>query len=101
MTPKPLFYALPAVPLTSEQNPIRPRTGQAESNGGAAFAAQQDKSPAVVPLYEYRRGEQGAPMYSTDPDREEPGLMRSAQPLCRVWRNPQPLLILDRHAMPA
>lgn len=101
LTPKPLFYALPAVPLTSEQSPTRPRTGQVESHSGGEFAAQQDKSLAVVPLYEYRDGKQGARTYSTNADLQEPGLTRSAAAVCRVWRIPQSRMILERHARPA
>lgn len=62
------------------------------------FIGRQDRSPAVIQLYEYRQGERGARFYSTNPNLEEPGTTRAARPICRVWRNPLPLLILDRSA---
>jgi hypothetical protein len=59
-------------------------------------STRQDASPSVVPLYEYRRTVSGARFYSTNPDLNSRALRRSAQPICRVWRNPMSLLILDR-----
>ena len=57
-------------------------------------------SPAVVPLYEYRDIKLGARFYSTRADLETKTIKRAAQPVCRVWRNPMSLLILDRQARP-
>ncbi|MGH9932457.1 MAG: hypothetical protein ACREA9_24915 [Pyrinomonadaceae bacterium] len=68
---QPLFYALPM------------------SDGG------KEVSPVVIPLYEYRHGESGARFYSTRPDLENKKIKRTAQPVCRVWRNPMSSLILD------
>jgi len=96
----PLFCALPAGPLASQQNLSSACKCEGKSRSGADFAAQQDKSPAVVPLFEYRRGEKRERTYSTNADLKEPGLTRSADPVCRVWRTPQSLLILERHAKP-
>lgn len=61
---------------------------------------RQEKSPAVVPLYEYRDTSRGSRLYSTNPELKGAALKRSAEPLCRVWRNPMSLLILDRKAKP-
>lgn len=52
------------------------------------------QSPDIVPLYEYR-SPSGTVVYSTDPPQH------AAKPLCRVWRNPMSLLILDADAKPA
>jgi hypothetical protein len=57
-------------------------------------------SPAVVPLYEYRAGGDGVRSYSTDPAVKTAGLVRSPRPVCRVWQNPQSVLVLDRDARP-
>jgi len=57
-------------------------------------------SPAVAFLYEYRLGENGPCFYSTEPHRKDAGLRRSREPLCRVWRNPMSLLVLDIKAKP-
>lgn len=62
------------------------------------FLSQQISSPATAPLYEHRRGEPGPRFYSTNPELQLPALQRSAEALCRVWRNPNSLLILDRKA---
>jgi len=73
------------------------------SNGGTwvgtadqSFSAWK-KSTDIVPLYEYRHVD-GSRIYSTEPNRADPRWRRSAEPVCRVWRNPASLLILDRDA---
>jgi len=58
------------------------------------------ESPAIVPLYEYANVGDGSYLYSTDPDLPDKQLKRSAQPLCRVWRNPPTRLFLDPDAQP-
>jgi hypothetical protein len=58
------------------------------------------ESPAIVPLYEYVNVSDGSYLYSTDPDLPDRQLKRSAQPLCRVWRNPLSQLFLDPTAKP-
>ena len=71
-------------------------TWEGEYEGGlVGFAGQQAESPSVAPLYEYRRRDAGKYVYSTDPDLKDPAMERSIEPICRVWRNPMPLLILD------
>ncbi|MBM3832177.1 MAG: hypothetical protein FJ403_02650 [Verrucomicrobia bacterium] len=56
-------------------------------------------SPAVAGLYEYQR-EGGGRLYSTNPDLKDPPSKRSPEPLCRVWRNPSTVLVLDFEAKP-
>jgi hypothetical protein len=68
--------------------------GTADQSGTA-----WEKSPDVTPLYEYRSAD-GSRVYSTEPKIPSPQLQRSADPICRVWRNPASLLILDRDAKP-
>lgn len=58
------------------------------------------ESPDIVQLYEYH-STSGARFYSTDPAPRPDVPGRSAKPLCRVWRNPTSLLILDSDAKPA
>ena len=100
-TLRPLFYALPAAPLSPSQKSAGTLEGQAKGPGGAEFITQQEKSHAILPLYEYHQSGNGVRTYSTDAGLNEAGLSRAEKPLCRVWRNPQSLLILDRHARPA
>jgi hypothetical protein len=73
----PLFYALPA-----------------ESSG------KRQPSPETALLYGYRDSRTGARLYTIDPNRSEANLTRSAQPLCRVWRNPMASVILDYRTRP-
>jgi hypothetical protein len=73
---EPCFYALPAA------------------------ATATNSAPASVPLFEFRRADSDAPRYSTDPPIDNAVFQRAAAPLCRVWRNPMSLLILDREARP-
>jgi hypothetical protein len=76
-----VFFALPAV-----AGPVEPKQ-PAEFN-----------SSAVVPLYEYRRN--GARFYSTEAKLANEEAERSHEPLCRVWKNPMSVLILDSEAVP-
>jgi hypothetical protein len=57
------------------------------------------KSPDIVPLYEYRQAD-GSRIYATETHLGDRQMQRSAEPICRVWRNPASLLILDREAKP-
>ena len=75
-TEAPLFYALPAVPSSSEK-----------------------PSPALVPLYEYHDAKTHTGWYSTNPNAAMG--IRAAQPIGRVWRNPSTVLALDSQARPA
>jgi hypothetical protein len=58
------------------------------------------ESPAIVPLCEYRNVRDGSYFYSTDSSLPDSQLKRSAQPLCRLWRNPLTRLFLDPDAQP-
>ncbi|MGB9433844.1 MAG: hypothetical protein WBQ89_16495, partial [Candidatus Acidiferrum sp.] len=57
------------------------------------------KAPDITPLYEYRFAD-GSRIYSTESEMPNQQLQRTADPICRVWRNPASLLILDRDAKP-
>lgn len=63
------------------------------------FGTAWEKSPDVIPLYEYRPAD-GSRVYSTEPKMSSQQLQRSADPICRVWRNPASFMILDRDAKP-
>lgn len=52
-------------------------------------------NPSVVSLYEYRDTETDRRQYSTDPARRQNGWIRTAQPLCRVWKAPPGPLLID------
>ena len=58
-------------------------------------------NPAIVSLYEYRHTETEQCLYSTDPAGRQRGWIRTAQPLCRVWKAPPGPLLLDSEAKPA
>ena len=81
---QPLFFALP--PATN--SPATPKPAETTPT----------ISPVVVPLREYRRVRDGQRYYSirTDVAGSEP--QSSPEPLCRVWRNPMSVLILDAEA---
>jgi hypothetical protein len=74
-----LFFALPAT--ESSDSP------------------REDRSPAVVPLYEYER-EGGERIYSTRADLPELNLKRRSEPMCRVWKNQMTALVLDAGTRP-
>lgn len=59
--------------------------------------AELYSSPATVPLYEYQT-ESGEYHYSTAVTL--PAMQRSEKPICRVWRNPSSILVLDHAARP-
>jgi hypothetical protein len=60
-----------------------------------------DDNEAIVPLYEYRHGETGRRRYSADSALRQNGWIRTAHPLCRVWKAPPGPLLLDSEAKPA
>lgn len=62
-------------------------------------ASAEDGSPAVVPLFEVTFGD-GRRVYTTDAAKPETGGVRSAEPICRVWKNPLTVLVLDPEAKP-
>jgi hypothetical protein len=69
---------------------------------GKRVKLPQDKaaSSAVAPLYEYREVKTGRWFYSVETKADTAGLIRSEQPLCRVWENPSSLVLLDWKAAP-
>ena len=73
---EPLFYALPSSGAESENS-------------------------CLVPLYEYRNAETEKCLYSTDPARRQRGWLRTAQPLCRIFKAPPDPLLIDTEAKPA
>ncbi|HIJ53382.1 MAG TPA: hypothetical protein HPP66_09540 [Planctomycetes bacterium] len=73
---KPLFYALPPTNLTNENS-------------------------CVVPLYEYRHTDTGQRLYSIEARLGKKDLIRTEDPLCRVWKAPTDILLLDNKAKPA
>jgi hypothetical protein len=62
--------------------------------------SEMDTSPAIVPLYEFRRATDGQSIYSTKSDLSDTSFHRGAEPLCRVWPNPGTALTLDFDAQP-
>ncbi len=67
------------------------------------WSAEREVKPvstAIVPLYEYRRAQDGARFYSTAPSLPGKVVKRSAEPLCRVWRNLMPAPVVDHLAKP-
>jgi hypothetical protein len=83
-----LCFALPAHSVDSK--------GTASDNKDDA-APKEDRSSAVVALYEYQR-EDGERVYSTRSDLPDRDLKRLSAPLCRVWKNPMTTLALDPRA---
>jgi len=59
----------------------------------------EDTSPAVVALYEYERAD-GGRVYSTISNLDDSELKRAKEPVCRVWKNPMAVLVLDVEARP-
>jgi hypothetical protein len=55
-------------------------------------------SPLLAPLYCYVNPKTGKRFYSTNIESKEKGFHREKKPLCRVWKNPSGLLILDFEA---
>lgn len=63
----------------------------------ADTGAEMAQSSMVVPLYEFK-DRNGNITYSVDSEIE--GFKRSAQPVCRVWKNPSSILTVDFEAKP-
>lgn len=55
----------------------------------------EHRTAAIAPLHEYHRASDGTFLYSTDPALPAEGLVRSATPLCRVWRSPSDMSAAD------
>ena len=86
------FYAVPASRSSAGMVPVG--GANADFYGLSATPGPTEKpSPAVVPLYKYTDGSKR--WYSTAADAKFGNAVRSPQPICRVWRNPSPVLALD------
>ena len=59
-----------------------------------------DENPCIVLLYDYRHASTGRHLYSTKPALSEKGWIRTENPLCRVWKAPPEVLLLDGKAKP-
>lgn len=70
--------------------------------GGQRVKLPPDRavSSAVVSLYEYRDKNTGLWFYSVDSELGTDILKRSEKPICRVWKNPSSLVLLDYKAKP-
>ena len=55
-------------------------------------------SSSLVFLYEYQKAGGKERIYSVDPCLPCEAIQRSAQPICRVWRNPSSVMALDYKA---
>ena len=55
---------------------------------------------AIVSLYEYRHTETDQHLYSIDPALRQRVWIRTAQPLCQVWKAPPGTLLWDSEAKP-
>ena len=73
---EPLFYALP-------------------------FAESVNKTSSIVPLYEYRHKDTEQRLCSVEAQLDKKGWTRTEKPLCRVWKAPANILLLDSKAKPA
>jgi hypothetical protein len=115
------FYAIPPDRIADQVIPVFSRSEsdgevlsvnkRADQSEHAAFQAlpaavaeklPQDRavSSAVVPLYEYRDAKTGRRFYSVAPVADTAGLTPSEQPICRAWKNPSSLVLLDWKATP-
>jgi hypothetical protein len=60
----------------------------------------ETENACIAPLFEYRNGDAGRRIYSTNPALEEKGWIRAHDALCRVWKAPPGPLLLDSKARP-
>jgi hypothetical protein len=58
------------------------------------------ENSCVASLYEYRDADDGRCVYSTEPVRREGQWNRGEKPLCRVWRAPEGVCLVDGPARP-
>ena len=59
-----------------------------------------DDGSSIAPLFEFRQPSVGLTFYTTRSELNDPSLVRSPRPLCRVWKNPSAVLALDSEAKP-
>ncbi len=72
---EPLFYALPA-------------------------SGQKSDNSCIAPLYEYYNDKTEQRIYSIKPSLQDKDWIRSENPLCRVFKSPPALILLDSKAKP-
>jgi hypothetical protein len=63
-----------------------------------AFGTDQAASASVVLLYEYIDAQSGGRFYSVDAKLDSAGFTRTEKPICRVWKNPSSMVLLDYKA---
>ena len=80
--------------ILKAESPTQRPSGGPESLFFALPAFSDYQPPAAVALYEYQRAN-GQRIYSTNPELSDPDLKRETEPLCRVWKNPSSVLVLD------
>ena len=86
-----------AIKLTGKRpNPSAEPLFYALSSSGS----DSDNS-CIVPLYEYRNAETERSIYSTKPQLQEAGWVRTENPLCRIWKTQPETVLLDGKARPA
>ncbi|MBI3464259.1 MAG: hypothetical protein HY000_14565 [Planctomycetes bacterium] len=76
---------------------------QLDSQAAWETVTRVESTASVVSLYEYRDRRDrnsGRRLYSTDANISDQTLIRTADPLCRVWRNPMTYRLLDTKARP-
>ncbi len=101
------MVAVYAVKTASENNQtVQLTTKQPSPSTAPLFCAlPAEKSKAanqcIIGLYEYQHAESKQRLYSTKARLDKPGWNRSAEPLCRVWKVPEGVLLLDRGAKPS
>ncbi|MEI6141029.1 MAG: hypothetical protein WCP85_17305 [Mariniphaga sp.] len=70
-------------------------------NGTRPVVKQETTSnPLVTYLYEYKDNTKKSIFYSVDPELSDKSLIRTQQPICRVWKNPSSVISLDYMAKP-
>lgn len=85
------------IAILKAENPAQKSISEPDTLFFALPAVSEVQSPASVALYEYQRAN-GQRIYSTNKELSDPDLKRETEPLCRVWKNPSAVLVLDAKA---
>jgi hypothetical protein len=100
---RPQKGTLPLYAVRDDQGNLSLRVGKPADPGEGrnasplCYAIRSDTPnppAATVPLYEFVHTDGLRRAYSTDAAWSEPGFRRGREPLCRVWENPNPGVIL-------
>jgi hypothetical protein len=94
-----LTAALRQRKLTGEWRQLDGNLRGTWSAEGVDPTPSEDRSSAVIALYEFQRSN-GQRVYSTSRELNLRDLKRAPKPLCRVWKNPVTVLVLDTKAQP-